>query len=352
MRLNQFDGLRFLASMTVVASHTAALGLYGQGGVMVSLFFVLSGFFMAMPVKKDGEEKFLSPKGWIVFYVNRIVRIIPLYWGSLLLVYWLFDKVFVNPQQLLQNMFFVNCWGHLWFLQHEMLCYVLAPVLMLLIALVKKYLKVPDFGIGAGIFVLSIAVHYYFNYVSGFRLMGNGKPQPFRIGLFVLGIAFGYIYKSGILHTIKGRGLSLALDAISALIMAGVFVSAPRFLEKINPALKNYMVGWTLPWVCGFVGGILLLLLAVNPGGIISRLLSLKWFVRFGRASYGIYVLHFFMLSMITFSTSLKNFAAAALLSSCAAVVFYEWMEEPLAQYVKQLLNRIPFLSGKAQRTA
>ena len=50
MRLNQFDGLRFLASMTVVASHTAALGLYGQGGVMVSLFFVLSGFFMAMPV--------------------------------------------------------------------------------------------------------------------------------------------------------------------------------------------------------------------------------------------------------------------------------------------------------------
>ena len=66
MRIKQIDGLRFWACMVILADHCRVLGLRYQGGIMVSLFFVLSGFFIANPQKQDGEERFLSLKGWEV----------------------------------------------------------------------------------------------------------------------------------------------------------------------------------------------------------------------------------------------------------------------------------------------
>ena len=47
MRIKQIDGLRFWACMVILADHCRVLGLRYQGGIMVSLFFVLSGFFIA-----------------------------------------------------------------------------------------------------------------------------------------------------------------------------------------------------------------------------------------------------------------------------------------------------------------
>ena len=79
MRMKQIDGLRFWACMVILADHCRVLGLRYQGGIMVSLFFVLSGFFIAKPLKQDGEEQFLSLKGWRSFYLMRIVRIVPLF---------------------------------------------------------------------------------------------------------------------------------------------------------------------------------------------------------------------------------------------------------------------------------
>ena len=55
MRIKQIDGLRFWACMVILADHCRVLGLRYQGGIMVSLFFVLSGFFIANPQKQDGE---------------------------------------------------------------------------------------------------------------------------------------------------------------------------------------------------------------------------------------------------------------------------------------------------------
>ena len=63
MRIKQIDGLRFWACMVILADHCRVLGLRYQGGIMVSLFFVLSGFFIAKPLKQDGEEQFPVFKG-------------------------------------------------------------------------------------------------------------------------------------------------------------------------------------------------------------------------------------------------------------------------------------------------
>lgn len=70
-RWNQFDGLRYIASLIIVASHTGALGLTGQGGLMVVLFFVLSGYFFSKPMLLNGEEKYGQLTGWLDFILQN-----------------------------------------------------------------------------------------------------------------------------------------------------------------------------------------------------------------------------------------------------------------------------------------
>lgn len=337
MRLNQIDGLRFWACMVIVADHSRVLGLRFQGGIMVSLFFVLSGFFIAGPLKPDGEDSFLSLKGWGTFYITRIVRIIPIYWFSLFLVSWLFINSFTR-KRLLMNMFFMEGWGHLWFLTHEMLCYVFAPLVMLAVAFLKKHLKIKNIWLSVGLFVLSVLLHIYLYNITTFRVLN----QPFRFDLFVLGISFGYLYKSGILKIVKKRKMRLTADFFSILIILAVHFSGCIVLARFNPALSEYTIGWTRPWLCGFIGGILILLLIVNPKGIVSRIFSFPWFVRIGKASYGIYILHYyyFIMDPQPFATPMRNFIANVFVSCCIALVFFEWIEEPLYLFVKKLLKR------------
>src|SRR3546814_15169046 len=53
------DGLRGLAMLVVVASHTNAFGMAGQGSIGVLLFFVLSGYVLTM-LFVDRPERVLS----------------------------------------------------------------------------------------------------------------------------------------------------------------------------------------------------------------------------------------------------------------------------------------------------
>lgn len=336
MRLNQIDGLRFWACMVIVADHARVLGLRFQGGIMVSLFFVLSGFFIAGPLKPDGEDSFLSLKGWGSFYITRIVRIIPVYWFSLFLVSWLFINSFTG-KRLLMNMFFIEGWGHLWFLTHEMLCYILAPAVMMVIALLKKHLKIRNIWISVGLFLLSVLLHIYLYNITTFRVLN----QPLRFDLFVLGISFSYLYKSGVLQTIHKKSVSLAADFFSILIILAVHFTGSRVLARFNPALSEYSIGWARPWLCGFIGGILILLIILNSKGIVSRIFSFPWFVRIGKASYGIYILHYyyFIMDPQPFATPMRNFIANVLVSCCIALIFFEWIEEPLYRFVKKMLN-------------
>jgi len=79
------QALRFVAALAVVCVHVTfytherlapSFPMYHQGAHGVRLFFVISGFVMIM-----SSQRLLSePKGWAVFAVKRIFRIVPIYW--------------------------------------------------------------------------------------------------------------------------------------------------------------------------------------------------------------------------------------------------------------------------------
>jgi peptidoglycan/LPS O-acetylase OafA/YrhL len=91
------DGLRGLAILTVVLYHchprlqgTFLEGVIVWGWSGVSLFFVLSGFLITGIILDSGS----SPRFYSNFYARRFLRIWPVYWLLLFLYYFFFPLVF------------------------------------------------------------------------------------------------------------------------------------------------------------------------------------------------------------------------------------------------------------------
>ncbi|MEO8017814.1 MAG: acyltransferase [Pseudomonadota bacterium] len=82
-RLEIIDGLRGVAAFSVVLGHlssrTALAGIMGHGYLGVSIFFVLSGFVIAMSV----DDRFISASFAGRFAARRAIRLDPPYWASI-----------------------------------------------------------------------------------------------------------------------------------------------------------------------------------------------------------------------------------------------------------------------------
>ena len=183
MRISGADGLRALACLLVVWHHTtqrfnpenSAIWIQGihffgmRGEVGVSLFFVLSGCLLSLPFWDSFVNGNRAPS--LKFYaINRAARIIPAYWFNLLfctlIAFWTFDQS-VNWWRLISGLFFVNSYhytsffpaelnGPLWSIGLEVSCYVLLPVILLLIMKNTKRISIAFAGIIGCIFVLQI----------------------------------------------------------------------------------------------------------------------------------------------------------------------------------------------------
>lgn len=90
-RLDGVDGLRAVAALWVVLFHIRAFSgahlgpfdlIVRSGSTGVSLFLVLSGFCLYLPIARSGTEKFRTVK----FLRRRANRLLPAYYASLLVI--------------------------------------------------------------------------------------------------------------------------------------------------------------------------------------------------------------------------------------------------------------------------
>ncbi len=70
--------VRFLLAATVVINHTGPLfGLvFCDAYMAIKVFFIISGFYMSLIL----SEKYTGPSQCRLFYSNRLLRLLPLYW--------------------------------------------------------------------------------------------------------------------------------------------------------------------------------------------------------------------------------------------------------------------------------
>lgn len=89
--------LRLILASAVVLVHAGSFfrfNITGGGQVPVELFYIISGFYMALVL----NEKYVGPGAAGAFYINRLLRLLPAYWvmAAIALVIYLYIYLFTG----------------------------------------------------------------------------------------------------------------------------------------------------------------------------------------------------------------------------------------------------------------
>lgn len=348
----QFTGvqvLRFAAAMLVVVMHiTQAISMHihgtgpshywADGSAGVDIFFVISGFVMAMSTASIPSNGLARPSqisaAW-VFMRRRLVRIAPLYWfytllkvALLLAMPALAARSSVEPGHLAASLLFIPAmspWGLVqptlpvgWTLNFEMLFYaIFAAAIALGAPRIRFCLAAFGLVFLAGYFLPdSTALNFY------------AQTIVFE---FILGVCIAHAF----LHFRRPGPLAgLAVLAAGALFMfvPGWGHSADRFATwGCAAALIVLGAVWLEPWTV--------------RAPLASRLSFL------GDASYSIYLSHTFVvpagvqaLKRLGVQDSLAIALAVGLAVVVAGCLSYIWLERPMTAFFKRALFGAPKL--------
>jgi peptidoglycan/LPS O-acetylase OafA/YrhL len=296
------DGLRGCAILAVLLLHfTSALGapagaaaravkqVFSGGWAGVDLFFVLSGFLIT-GILADARS---TPHRYRTFYIRRALRILPLYYGFVILLfavppligarayttpaadqlpYWLYLQNF-RPLTTAAG----NFTGHLWSLAIEEQFYLVWPLVIFTLSRAN--------ALRACVALLLGALAYRVGAVgAGADLQAVYFQTPARLDGLALGGAIALMLRAGGLARL--RRMAPAVLAASALALAGAALHPSGF----SPG-GAYMVSVGYTALAFFFGAVLVL--ALDGGSArLPRLLSSGVLRFFGRYSYGLYVVH------------------------------------------------------------
>ncbi|HEX4156334.1 MAG TPA: acyltransferase [Acidobacteriaceae bacterium] len=296
-RLPALDGLRGLAVLLVFSLHVGGgahssflpLRVIGeicnQGWTGVTLFFILSGFLITGILWDSRGE----PHWWRNFYTRRMLRIFPLYYGSLLAVlvaaalagtFSIALSRIWSPLLFLQDIpgraaACINYDGsplqlsHFWSLAVEEQFYIVWPFLLLL-----PKTKRAALSLCTVIFVLSELL-----LLSHWTRLGIEQHLPLvftRAAEMAAGAWLAIAYRTRLWNHLR-RPAQFAAVLGLALFILGAYSGYARFGPLCLPAI-------TLCYAA-------LLVLSLHQG-LVGRALSTRLIRWIGTISYGIYVYH------------------------------------------------------------
>lgn len=345
----ELDCLRFIAFLFVFISHAFAieLGFYTHlglpheaalwlaraiavGGFGVALFFVLSSYLITeLLIREHSHTGHLDIKS---FYIRRALRIWPLYFFFLFLVYFAIPQESIyalNGTFLAAMLLFAGNWacvifggmghsvaGPLWSVSVEEQFYLAWPLIISRVG-VKNLKKVC-------VVVIVIA--------NLTRIIMEKKGAGF-VAFWCNTITWLDAIAAGALIALLLRGGAPNLSRVQrVLLFAGgfaVWVLPARFSQYlIYPDIASY------PLIV--VGSVLMLLSAIGSG-VANPIL-----VYLGRISYGLYVWHVLALAIV--SKFLRKYSpqhalAGFILTVLFAAISYRWLEQPFLKLKKRFTH-------------
>jgi len=300
------DGLRGVAVLLVLVFHFAhidgdgggvervLLGFTRSGWAGVDLFFVLSGFLITgILLDARGSDGYFR-----AFYLRRVLRIFPLYYAYLAVLFFLLPAVLPTLDvrrdtqgwlwTYLGNVLFAReggfhaspFTGHFWSLAVEEQFYLVWPLLVWWLP--RRRLAAVCLGLVAGAFALRFAIHRTtFNATAAYVL------TPARMDALALGALVAVAAREPTwwprVRRLAPWGLAAAAAAVGAVWarQGGLFGG--------DPVVQVWAFG---PLAVGFAA-VLVLALGGGAPSPLSRALSGPALRTAGKYSYGLYVLHY-----------------------------------------------------------
>lgn len=259
-----------------------------MGAAGVDIFFVISGFIMV--VTTMGRR--VSPTS---FLLNRVARIVPVYWLVTLIVsgiaYAGFQPIGVmeiRAEYVVQTLLFipfsrggfiepVNSVG--WTLNYEMFFYIIFAAL-----LVARSERVRIIGL-VGVLLLCALV--------GVTHPSGVAPHFYTMPIvteFSFGALLGYGYRRTERRTVSVRFRALAYAAVAT----GLLIIVVTQIMTLQLGIRGELDGFARPLVWGTAGTLIVAgALIFERAGLVFRS---PWLIEQGNASYSIYLIHSLVL--------------------------------------------------------
>lgn len=357
------DGLRALAVSLVVTYHVG-IPFVGGGYIGVDVFFVISGFLIINQIVGSMAQGKFS---FAEFWARRAIRILPPYLlviavsaaiGMYVLVlpgeFSNFGKEVLYSSLMVVNHYYLGLQGyfdtsvdtkpllHLWSLSVEEQFYVVAPLAIALLWLIRR-------SFGASAFAVAVAAIFVMSLVACIYLTGGAEDtnyafylMPLRAWEFMLGGMIAVAIPR--FASTKGSTRdAVGFTGLALVVAAGVLFSHDVLFPSWNALVP-------------VVGSALVILAVSNPNpSTFARCMSLKPVVWTGLVSYSWYLWHWPLLTLgriYNFGERILWFdAMAGLLSLVLAAATFYLLERPLRDWRRSsaiALNWRPVMAGIA----
>ncbi len=310
------DGVRGLAILGVLYCHlfwsnpypvgSPLIRFFAQaraaGWIGVDLFFVLSGFLITGIL----YDTLPSLHFFRNFYARRVLRIFPLYYGFLLLLflitslrgehwthaifgYLTYTENLSLTGQPLTDASWVNI-NHFWSLAIEEQFYLVWPLLVFLLKTRRRIAIAALIGV-----LVSLGIR------TGFVLSGFTVSHPYSIYGWTParldGLCLGAILAMAIRSRFRQQVIAWSLPMLltCCVLLGIVWHFDPAFEVLEQPMFSTW--GLTL-LAFAFTS---LIAVCLKPGGFLQQLVSVRVLRFFGRYSYGLYVYHYTIASLIIY---------------------------------------------------
>lgn len=299
--IKSLDGVRFLAVTLVLIAHWIGddkVGFY-PSYLGVCMFFVLSGFLISgiLLKAKESDDTQKRTHGFSLrqFYIRRTLRIFPLYYFVIALL-WIFDVSttrenlgwlvsYMTNNYMAFHQHWMGSYDHLWSLAVEEQFYLFFPFVIFFVP--KRWIVL----VISSFLPLAFLLRLYF-YLAGYEWVTPYVWMPTSLDAFGLGalLALARRYDWSLHHR---------LAKFSALMTTFVLLGVVTFLSKNEIENHNFYSIVPLRFFEALFSLSLIAFVSKPSEDKISSsfiaLFELPLFVYIGKVSYGIYVYHQFI---------------------------------------------------------